>query len=309
MPYLNFSSAKPSLKFAITIMSIITIGLIVWFIGILIGRLIFWMHLDEVNNLLYGRLELMTIAQLKYFQFIQSLGFFLLPGVFLYWFFSAKDEAYFNVSQKPKLISILLLVLAILAAVPLINWLMEMNQSIKLPKVLSSLESSLKQLEENNTSITVRLLTSGNLMQYFFNIIVIAIIPAIGEELIFRGVFQKLFMEIRRNVHFSVLITAFIFSLIHGQFYGIIPRFVLGLFLGYLMVWSKTIWLPIIAHFLNNLLVVTVYFLFEHKIIRKSPDIFDFGIDNIYIILFSVLVLGVIIPLIRRQEKLRAQLI
>ena len=85
-----------------------------------------------------------------------------------------------------------------------------------------------------------------------FNLFMIAVLPAIGEEFIFRGVFQKILYNLIKNNHLAVWMTAFIFSAIHLQFYGFIPRLILGLAFGYLFLWSRTIWLPVIAHFVNN---------------------------------------------------------
>lgn len=89
------------------------------------------------------------------------------------------------------------------------------------------------------------------------NILIIAIMAGIGEELLFRGVLQKILINWTRNTHVGILCAAIIFSAIHFQFFGFFPRMILGMVLGYLYVWSKSIWVPIIAHALNNALTVT----------------------------------------------------
>ena len=89
----------------------------------------------------------------------------------------------------------------------------------------------------------------------------IALLPAVGEELIFRGIIQRILKNLFRSGHLSVWVTAFVFSAIHFQFYGFLPRFILGLVFGYLFLWSETLWLPVIAHFINNgVLLLLVYF-------------------------------------------------
>jgi len=302
MPYLNFNSAKAASKLLIVIMSVLTIGIIVWFTGVLLGRLIFWMDLDEVNNVFYGKIELLSVEQLKYFQFIQTLGFFLLPGIFLHWIFSSEREYYFEVRPRLKIKSVILTVIVVLAALPLINWILELNYAIKFPESINGIENSLRGLEEKYALITERLLTSENIGHYIVNIIIIALFPAIGEELMFRGVFQKLFYEINKNSHWAVLITALIFSLIHGQFFGIIPRFLLGILLGYLMVWAQTIWLPVIAHFTNNALVVTLQYLAQRKIINGEDNFYTSIGDPTFVLIISALVVGTLVYLIRRNE-------
>src|SRR5207344_1198984 len=98
------------------------------------------------------------------------------------------------------------------------------------------------------------------------NLFIIAFLPALGEELFFRGMMQKLFSQLTKNNHLAIIITSIIFSAIHLQFYGFLPRMVLGIFLGYLLVWSGSLWLPILAHFVNNASAVLFTFLDnQHK--------------------------------------------
>lgn len=275
MPFINFYSARPTLKLLIILLSVITIGIIVFFIGILLGRLIFWMHLDEVNYVLSGKYDLISDWQLKFFQLMQSIGFFLLPGIFLYWIFSTSTEQYFESRKSPGIKVVILLGLAFVVGMPLISWIVEINQNIELPYSFSSIEQELQNKEEQYAGLTKRLLVAPNIGHLLFNILMIAIIPAIGEEFLFRGVLQKLFKEITRNIHVSVLITAFIFSAVHGQFYGFVPRFLLGIFFGYLMVWSGTIWIPVVAHFINNAIAVVVYYVDGKNTISEGTGIFN----------------------------------
>ncbi len=287
MPFLNFYHLRPALKLLIILLATVTIGIIVFFTGLLLGRVIFWMHLDEVNNLLFGRYELLTTWQLKYFQLIQTLGFFVLPGLFLYWIFSKPDHEYFPIGKRPGILSVTLLIIVFIAGMPFLNWIIEINREIEFPYFMRGFEHKLQELENTYNSLSERLLLADNFVHYLFNLLMIAVLPAIGEELIFRGTFQQLFKEISKSNHMAVLITAFLFSAIHGQFYGFIPRLILGMFFGYLMVWSKTIWLPIIAHFFNNAVAVTVYYLISTNRISDSSKIMNMG-EGIILVIFSI---------------------
>ena len=303
MPYLNFYSAKPALKLLIIFFSVITIGIITFFVGLLLGRLIFWMHLDQVNDVLYGRYELLSNWQLKYFQLIQSLGFFVLPGLFLHWLFSTPTEKYFNIEYKARAIHVIILVVVFIVGTPLINWLVDMNQKVVFPDYMKSLETSLRQTEDSYAQFTGRLLSVNNFGYYLFNLLIIAIIPAIGEELIFRGIFQKFFIEISKNINLSVIITAILFSAIHGQFFGFIPRFLLGVFLGYLMIWGKSVWFPIIAHFINNAVAVTSYYLYSTGALNTSPDSIGTTNKGGYLVLISIGLTAFLIYFLRNQLK------
>jgi membrane protease YdiL (CAAX protease family) len=193
-------------------------------------------------------------------------------------------------------------------AVPAINYFSELNQRLTFPTYLKTIGTELHQLENQYAQLTERLLLMSNFGYYLFNILMIAIIPAVGEELIFRGVFQNLFAEICKNTHASILITAILFSAVHGQIFGFLPRFVLGIFLGYLMVWSKSVWLPVLAHFVNNGLAVTAYYLANIGILKISPD--SIGIENgIPIILpVSIGLTGILIFFLRKTLKMNYEI-
>ncbi|TAF81977.1 MAG: CPBP family intramembrane metalloprotease, partial [Sphingobacteriales bacterium] len=96
-------------------------------------------------------------------------------------------------------------------------------------------------------------------------LLMIAILPAIGEELFFRGTIQNIFTALFKNPHVAVWLTAILFSAIHLQFYGFLPRMFLGALFGYLFIWGKSIWLPILGHFLNNGFAVIMAFRLQQE--------------------------------------------
>ncbi len=118
---------------------------------------------------------------------------------------------------------------------------------------------------------------------------VIAVVAGLAEELIFRGCLQQIMQQIVKNKHIAVWVTAFIFSAIHFQFYGFLPRMLLGALLGYLFLWSGNIWVPIIVHTANNVIgVITAYLYFDTP---KYEQITSYKIEHqiSYIILSVVL--------------------
>ena len=131
----------------------------------------------------------------------------------------------------------------------------------------------------------------------------IAVLPAIGEEFLFRGVFMRLFIRWFKNNHAGVWMAAFIFSAIHMQFYGFIPRLLLGAAFGYLFIWTNNIWVPVAAHFVQNATSVVVALLAGKGIISVSAD--DFGqTDNIFIIAASTLLVAYLLYLVfKRRNK------
>jgi membrane protease YdiL (CAAX protease family) len=102
------------------------------------------------------------------------------------------------------------------------------------------------------------------------------VIPAIGEEFFFRGGIQNIISD-KKNIHVAVWVSAFVFSAIHMQFYGFIPRMLLGGMYGYLLFWSGSLWLPVIAHFVNNGMAVLVYYLRYNGSSMPDPDTLGLG--------------------------------
>jgi membrane protease YdiL (CAAX protease family) len=102
-------------------------------------------------------------------------------------------------------------------------------------------------------------------------------LPAIGEEFLYRGVLQEIFSRWLRLGTLAVLLTAFLFSASHLQFYGFLPRFVLGLGFGYIYLWTGSIWLPVLAHFINNLIPVILSYFMGWENVNNTMDEFAAG--------------------------------
>jgi membrane protease YdiL (CAAX protease family) len=132
----------------------------------------------------------------------------------------------------------------------------------------------------------------------------IAILPALGEEFLFRGVILRFLRDWTGMVHFSVILSAFIFATMHFQFYGFIPRFLLGALLGYMFVWSGTLWLPIIVHFINNGMAVLVVFIMNRQ--GNAAQLEEIGsTSNVYLIAGSALMMVVLTAAIYFTERKR----
>jgi hypothetical protein len=116
------------------------------------------------------------------------------------------------------------------------------------------------EFEQTAERVIKALLQSQKPSILLINLFMIAVFPAVGEELLFRGVIQPYLCKAFRNTFIGVLVSAIFFSAFHLQFQGFIPRMVLGLIFGYLYVWTRSIWVPIVVHFLNNGLAVVVYY-------------------------------------------------
>jgi membrane protease YdiL (CAAX protease family) len=222
---------------------------------------------------------------LKLLQSIQSTGIFIFPPIVFSFLVKKGGFEYLLVNRKIDYKIAILTIALVFAFIPLVNLLVELNNLMKLPESLSGLEDWMKRHEEINKGITMLFLKTDGIKTTLINLIVLAILPAIGEELMFRGALQPIFAKLTRNIHWGIVISAIIFSAIHFQFYGFIPRFLLGVCFGYLVVWTGSIWSSILAHFINNGFQVIYFSIFEYS---ESSDIETLGSSQNLMILSFV---------------------
>jgi uncharacterized protein len=196
------------------------------------------------------------IPALKYIQLMGSIGAFIFPAWYFCKAIQRKPENYLKLTRILSIPEIIVSLVLIFASMPFISWLIYINGLITFPSGFASLEASLKSAEELAAKITLAFLQADTLSVLWYNILVIAVIPAIGEEFLFRGVLQNFVKQVTSNKHLSVWLIAIIFSAFHGQFYGFIPRVCLGAILGYAYLFTGNLWVSIAIHFINNAFAV-----------------------------------------------------
>ena len=207
-----------------------------------------------------------TTGALLTFQALQAIGLFVIPPLIVAYLWSEQPLQWLHL-QQPSTVGkqqsdgwlVVLSIGIMISAIPLINCLVALNGMMRLPESLSGLEQLLQQMEEQAERMLQGFLTykNGAWWVLVLNIVLLAILPAVGEELTFRGVLQSFFS----NKHVAVWVTAFIFSFVHFQFYGFLARLLLGAMLGYALAWSGKIGYSMIMHATNNALSVLVFYL------------------------------------------------
>ena len=229
------------------------------------------------------------ITQIKIGQGISSALIFIAPPLILYGF--TRNQPMRQIGfRKPNSAWMLLIGLALMfVSLPLTNLLTSWNEKMNLGQAFESLEALLKQLEETAGDLTERMLQADTFGGLLFNLLVIALIPAIGEELTFRGVLQQALTKGVKNVHVAVWLSAFIFSFIHFQFYGFLPRMFLGVLLGYLFYYSGSLWTSILMHFFNNGVAVVVAYLQYKGLTHVDWEHFG-ATSNVWLLLVSLIV-------------------
>ena len=242
-----------------------------------------------------------SINALKYFQIINQIGIFILPAIFYSYLDKRNVISTLKLNIKPKIITLIFASILIFISIPFVDWMISVNQSMKFPEFLGNLENWFRESEDQATALTELFLKVNTIGGLLFNIFMIGIMAAISEELLFRGVLLKLFAEWTKNIHLAVIFSAILFSAFHLQFYGFLPRFMLGVLLGYLFVWSKSIWVPIFIHFLNNTIAIIVSFLFNKGVISFGIESVESYDNSVY--WGSILLIIIFIILIFLNEK------
>ncbi|MFC2151371.1 lysostaphin resistance A-like protein [Bacteroidota bacterium] len=297
----SLSGAHPFSKFIFSIFIILVTFFITFLVGFLVAIPLFHININDLTGVLSDYNDPDNIRFLKYLQTIQALGLFIIPAFIIGYIFNSKSTAYlkFNLISNR---SFVLIFFIFLAAIPFINSLALLNEGMQFPEWLKGIEIWMREKETSAQKLTEAFLKMDSLSSLFFNIIMIGILPAVGEELIFRGVFQSLFAEWTKNIHVGIIIAAILFSAMHMQFYGFLPRMILGILLGYLFYWSGSIWAPILGHLVNNTTAVIVYYFYADEM---SRDIENFGATEgsfIYLII-GVAFLAPLLYLFYKENK------
>lgn len=255
----------------------IVFGSVGYMVGVYGGKWFFGADFIQSPNLLSALDENpQVLPAAKWMQVMFSAGLLLLPAL-----------VFPNALQQPTLRHHKLvgpfkpkwLVMAFvlwLVSVPMVGALVIWNQQVKLPLQWHELEQQLRATEDAATAITKAFLQGDSINTLLVNLLVMALLPAIAEELFFRGALQQLFQKSTSNIHVSIALTALLFTCFHMQFYGLVPRFVLGVFLGYLFACSNSIWPAIVFHFVNNALAVVVYHFHLNEQVYWMSETYEF---------------------------------
>lgn len=294
---------RPELtSFSNPILIIIFLGVTVFF-GYMIGTLV----LDVV----FRSLDVGSIAEvvesknsfgLLLVQGVTSLFAFLIgPYLFSKFYLNLDLDSFF----KPNVDSRLLLFTAVLVVliVPFNSFLVEWNANIQFPSFLSEIEASAKAMELKMEELVISMLSFRTIETLFLAIIVIGLIPAIGEEFLFRGLVQRVFLKNIQNPYLAILFVAILFSGFHLQFYGFFPRMMLGIVLGLIYYWSGNLIYSIIFHFLNNSLTVIFFYMYNIGIIEAN--IMDNHTLPYLTVIFSFVVTFVSLVYFRRLSEFK----
>ena len=299
---------NPAIGKLLVAVGVVILSLIVFtFLSLIMAVLVYNVKLDQLMDPLHNIKEPGILSSLTLMQTISSIGGFILPAFFLAFLMNENVFSYLRLNRLALGNSFVLIAIMILTLTPFINWLMELNGRLVLPQFMHGIEQWMRKSEDDNSQLTKYFLDMHSFKDVLFNLVMIALIPAIGEELLFRGVLQRILRELFNNHHVAIFVSAGLFSALHMQFFGFVPRMLLGVLFGYLLVWSGSLWLPILGHFINNGAAVVFTYLFQNQLSNIDPD--KIGTESnqwIETIISGFIMIGIML-VIRKIEKKRRE--
>lgn len=245
------------------------------------------------------------IQKFKWSQCIVSIISFVIPGLLFGYFSSPKALSYVGIQKNAAPVLIVAAVLLLFCIQPFIGWLGEINAHTK----FGSLQKSFEQMEAINNRAFQVFLQMKTVSDLLANLFIMALVPAIGEELFFRGSLQKVCLRTSRQPWLAILLSAAVFSLLHGTIFKLFPIFALGILLGTVYHVTRNLWYTITIHFINNAFaVLSVYYGDQSKILKKLAS------DGISVPLYAALVsliiaVGIIYFIKRKSDEILPEII
>jgi membrane protease YdiL (CAAX protease family) len=261
----------PAYQFLILI-GLLLLSLIVGsFIGM--GIIIARYGMETFTNIVQSNLSAPNVqTALWILQFFGTTTPILATPIIFSYFVVHEPDDYLKTSFHFPWMLIVLVFVIMMFSNPLIELLGNINQKMVLPKFLKGVQEWMRKSEDDTRKISDVMMQMSTFWNMIFNLLFIGLLTAIVEEVLFRGCMQTIFVRWMKNKHVAIWITAILFSAFHMEFFGFLPRVLLGLLFGYFTAWSGSIWPAIWGHFVNNGTIVVVTYLFQHKLINVDPD-------------------------------------
>lgn len=201
----------------------------------------------------------------KVFMYVaQGVSHFLGFTLFSLFFIKVMDKVSLKTYFNKKNIGFrgsILIVLATFSFMIFNSIIIDWNMNIEFPEFMRGFGEWARSMEDRLKELTELFSSYGSFWEMLIALVIIGVLPAVGEELVFRGLLQKKLELATKNAHIAIWVSAIIFGVFHMQFFGVAPRILLGALFGYIYLYSGNIWYPILAHFVNNGLAVIMMYL------------------------------------------------
>jgi len=197
-----------------------------------------------------------AVAMLRIATVAQDLLMMTLPALVTAMICTRQPAQLLAITGMPDYRRVCMAIFVLVISSPLMTWIVGLNESIHLPESMAAFEARIRAMEESAGGAVEMILGPHNIPNLAVSILIVGVLAGFSEEILFRGALQRLLASTRVGNTGAIWISAFIFSAIHMQFFGFVPRLLLGAFFGYLLLWSGSLWLPVLAHAVNNSLYI-----------------------------------------------------
>lgn len=246
------------------------------------------LELSDPSNWDYSNPALLTFV--RGMLLIQFLALFVIPCYLFAYFSDPKPTKYLGL-KPAKPMYFLLSAIVLILALPFVDWLGVFNHQL-IPET-TPLGKWMKESEEKATQQIIFMLKRNTIQDLLMNLLFISVFAGVGEELFFRGVLQRIIIRLFKNAWAGIIVTAIIFSAIHFQFYGFIPRFILGIILGLIYWYSGSLWPAIVAHVVYDAFAVVMIYFNPALAEQKGPTL-QIGSQALMALISAVLVAAVV---------------
>ena len=202
-----------------------------------------------------------TEAMMRISAVLQDVFVFILPALVTAIMMTRLPARFLMIERLPRFWPLIIGIATLYCAMPWLECVIQWNNSITFPPQLKGLELALREMENSAQEMINEMLRGSTVGSLIVSVCIIGVLAGLSEELFFRGAMLRLFSMTRINYHVAIWAVALVFSMLHFQFFGFVPRLLLGGFFGYLAWWSKCLWIPIVVHVLNNSTVVVIEWL------------------------------------------------
>lgn len=278
---------------------------------------IFFLFLSAFIGILLMQIFLSIVAQfidlsdsnsvvfLRTTTFLQGLLMFLLPTILIAKWSGEAPVRLLKIAHTPSInrtfwISVVLIVVS----APMIGLLSTWNKQLALPASMEHIESWMRQMEDSAMAATNTLLGKRDAMNLLINLLLVAGFAALTEEFFFRGALQQLLQQWTQSGHAAVWLAACLFSAMHVQFFGFFPRLILGALLGYIFLYTRNLWMPIIVHFLNNAMAIIAFYRMDDAADFSKMDEYPTDFPFLFSATASAALTVYMLFLLRKHQKL-----
>lgn len=283
---------KEDIKFILPPAKRVWLFLLVTVLSMVVGSVI--VSVITMHGYTPGKIRIATM--------MQDIIMFILPAIMVAMLCCRTPDRFLMVNKAPDPVVLMLMTVTMLAAVPALNWVVEWNRGIALPESLGWMEQWMRKSETQAAGMTEMLFGTWSKGAFAVSFMIVAVLAALSEELYFRGTLQRLLVTLPIGKHIAVWTTAVLFSAMHFQFFGFVPRMLLGAYFGYLAVWTECLWMPVLAHLLNNGMAATAMWL-AHNDPAKAIDTIGAEPRQWWLTVTSAVVTAALIFLTWRQSK------